>query len=119
MGNRVFIGNLSYQATENDIRQAFEDAGVKALDVRVILDRETQRPRGFAFASVAGPAELAQAVERIDGQPICGRAVVAREAEERTFRGPRQASSSPEPQPMPERDEGHRSGSRKRRQRWE
>ena len=49
MGTRLFVGNLSYQVTEQELRDALVNEGIEVRSVRVALDRETGRPRGFAF----------------------------------------------------------------------
>ena len=52
MGNKLFVGNLSFRATAESIREAFAAAG-EVTDVHVVLDRETGQPRGFAFVTMA------------------------------------------------------------------
>ena len=63
MGTRLFIGNLSYNVTEQELREAFTGEGIELRSVRVALDRETGRPRGFAFVETATD-DGAKAVDR-------------------------------------------------------
>ena len=56
MGKRLYVGNLSYNATEADLRDLFAESG-NVTDVKVVLDRETGRPRGFAFVEMASDSE--------------------------------------------------------------
>lgn len=83
MGNRLYVGNLSYGTTEDALRGAF--TGAKS--VKVITDRETGRSRGFAFVEYATDAEAAEAMARWDGQDFEGRSLRVNEAESRPSRG--------------------------------
>lgn len=81
----IYVGNLSYQATEDDIRNAFEQfGGVSA--VNVIMDRETGRSRGFAFVEMDNAEEAKAAIEGINLQEIAGRKVTVNEARPKTDR---------------------------------
>ena len=84
---RLFVGNLPYQATEEDLRTHFSQFGAPTQIVRP-LDRETGRARGFAFVEYAerGPAE--EAVRKLDGQLLMGRPLAVSEARARDDRGP-------------------------------
>ena len=84
---RLFVGNLPYQATEDDLRQHFSQVGEPTQIVRP-LDRETGRARGFAFVEYAerGPAE--EAIRKLDGQLMMGRPLAVSEARAREDRGP-------------------------------
>ena len=84
---RLFVGNLPYQATEEDLRQHFSQVGEPTQIVRP-LDRETGRARGFAFVEYAerGPAE--EAIRKLDGQLMMGRPLAVSEARAREDRGP-------------------------------
>lgn len=87
----LYIGNLSYDATEADIRAAFEQYG-DVSSVSVIKDRETGRSRGFAFVEMPNDDQAQQAITGMNQQPIAGRAVTVNEARpkrERDDRGPR------------------------------
>ena len=84
---RLFVGNLPYQATEDDLRTHFAQVGQPTQIVRP-LDRETGRARGFAFVEYAerGPAE--EAIKKFDGQLFMGRPLAVSEARAREDRGP-------------------------------
>lgn len=84
---RLFIGNLPYQATEDDLRQHFAAVGEPTQIVRP-LDRETGRARGFAFVEYAERANAEEAVKRFDGQLFMGRPLAVSEARARDDRGP-------------------------------
>jgi len=81
----IYVGNLSYDATEDDLRQAFEEHG-QVSSVKVITDRETGRPRGFAFVEMPNDAEAEAAIQALNLQEIAGRAVTVNEARPRTER---------------------------------
>jgi RNA recognition motif-containing protein len=83
----LFVGNLPYQATEDDLRTHFAQVGQPTQIVRP-LDRETGRARGFAFVEYAerGPAE--EAIKKFDGQLFMGRPLAVSEARAREDRGP-------------------------------
>jgi RNA recognition motif-containing protein len=86
MGKRLYVGNLSYSVTEADLRDAFAEAGAVA-DVKVVLDRDTGRPRGFAFVEMSTDAEASKATEVLNGRDIQGRAINVSEARERAGGG--------------------------------
>jgi RNA recognition motif-containing protein len=86
MGKRLYVGNLSYSVTEADLRDAFAEAGAVA-DVKVVLDRDTGRPRGFAFVEMSSDAEASKATEVLNGRDIQGRAINVSEARERAGGG--------------------------------
>jgi cold-inducible RNA-binding protein len=87
MGRRLYIGNLAYGVTEQDLRDAFSEGGGNITDVKVIMDRETGRSRGFAFVEMSSDAEAAQAIETLNGRDIQGRPISVSEARERTGGG--------------------------------
>jgi cold-inducible RNA-binding protein len=84
---RLFVGNLSYATTEADLRTYF---GTVAPPSQVVLpvDRETGRPRGFAFVEFADRAHAEQAIQKFNGQPFNGRPLAVSEARAREDRGP-------------------------------
>ncbi|NLF72446.1 MAG: RNA-binding protein [Candidatus Anammoximicrobium sp.] len=82
----IYVGNLSYNATEDDLRQAFAQFG-DVSSVSVIKDRETGRPRGFAFVEMPDEAQAKQAIENINNTEIAGRRVTVNEARPREDRG--------------------------------
>jgi len=86
MGKRLYVGNLSYSVTEADLREVFAEAG-SVEDVKVVLDRDTGRPRGFAFVEMSSDAEAGKATESLNGRDVQGRAINVSEARERTGGG--------------------------------
>jgi cold-inducible RNA-binding protein len=86
MGNRLYVGNLSFNATTDSVREAFSQFG-EITDVHVVMDRETGQSRGFGFVTL-GNAEAAQkAIREMNGALLDGRALKVNEAEERPNRG--------------------------------
>lgn len=73
MTNRLYVGNLSYDSTEDDVRAAFGANGRTVTDVHVPLDKETGRPRGFAFVEMGSKAEAEEAIDEMDGAELQGR----------------------------------------------
>jgi len=78
----IYVGNLSFSATEEDLRTAFEAFG-DVTSVNIIMDRETGRSRGFAFVEMASGDNAAEAVENLNGADISGRNVTVNEARPR------------------------------------
>ena len=74
MGTRLFIGNLSYAVTEQELREAFTGDGIELRSVRVALDRETGRPRGFAFVETMTDEGAKASIEKLSGRVLQGRA---------------------------------------------
>ena len=87
MSVRLFIGNLPYTASEADLREHLSGAGAPA-SVVLPVDRETGRPRGFAFVDYADRAVAEAAIKRFDQQPFKGRPLAVSEARPREERGP-------------------------------
>ncbi|MBK8256940.1 MAG: RNA-binding protein [Polyangiaceae bacterium] len=86
MGNRLYVGNLSFQTNAETIRSAFQAVG-EVTDVHAVTDRETGQSRGFAFVTMGSPAEAAKAIAEMNGALLEGRSLRVNEAEERTNRG--------------------------------
>ncbi|MDG1978722.1 MAG: RNA-binding protein [Phycisphaerales bacterium] len=82
---KLFVGNLPFSATENEIRDAFEAHG-EVSDVAVITDRETGRPRGFAFVEMSDSGQANAAIEALNGQDFGGRSINVNEARPREDR---------------------------------
>lgn len=82
----IYVGNLPFSASEDQIRQLFEQFG-KVQSVKLISDRETGRPRGFGFVEMDG-GEADAAISALNGQQFGGRSLRINEARERTERGP-------------------------------
>ena len=87
MSVRLFIGNLPYAATEAELREHLSSVGVPA-QVVLPVDRETGRPRGFAFVDYADRAVAEEAIRRFNQQPFKGRPLAVSEARPREERGP-------------------------------
>jgi RNA recognition motif-containing protein len=81
----IYVGNLSHGATETDLQGAFEQYGAVA-SVTIIKDRETGRPRGFAFVEMSDNTEAANAIKELNLKEINGRAVTVNEARPKTDR---------------------------------
>lgn len=86
MGNRLYVGNLSFQATPDSVREAFAACG-EVTDVHIAQDRETGQSRGFAFVTMGSAAEASKAISNLDGTDFGGRSLRVNEAEERQNRG--------------------------------
>ncbi len=98
MGTRLFVGNLSYNVTEQELKEVFVSESIEVRSVRVAMDRDTGRPRGFAFVETATEEGAKQSIEKIGGRLIQGRAVVIEEAQARpTGGGPRPGGPGPRP----------------------
>ena len=86
MGNRLYVGNLSYGASAESLREAFSACG-EVTDVHIVQDRDSGQPRGFAFVTLATAEEAAKAIATLDGSSLDGRTLRVNEAEERQARG--------------------------------
>ncbi|HSZ81208.1 MAG TPA: RNA-binding protein [Polyangia bacterium] len=86
MGTRLYVGNLSYNVTEPELREVFGEGGKNVVEVKVVMDRETGRPRGFAFVEMGSDDEASQAIQNLTGREIQGRAISVSEARERAPR---------------------------------
>jgi RNA recognition motif-containing protein len=86
MSKRLYVGNLSYGTTEADLRDLFAQAGTVA-EVKVMLDRETGRPRGFAFVEMSTETEAQAAVSQVNGRDVDGRSLKVDIAQERSGGG--------------------------------
>ena len=83
MGKRLFVGNLPYSAREEEIRSFFAQDGRQVSEVKIVMDRDTGRPRGFAFVEFASEDEAQSAVAALNGKEMNGRALTVSEARER------------------------------------
>ena len=96
MGTRLFVGNLSYNVTEQELKEVFQSEQIEVRSVRIAMDRETGRPRGFAFVETETEEGTKQAIEKLAGRLVAGRAIIIEEAQARPPRwaaaaGPRPA----------------------------
>jgi len=84
--NKLFVGNLSFDTTENDLRDAFAAHGT-VEEVKLMTDRDTGRPRGFGFVTMSTAEEAQAAMDALNGRQLDGRALtvnVAKPREERS-----------------------------------
>ena len=89
MSTQLYVGNLDFKVTENDLRTAFAACGT-VVEVTLVKDRETGRPRGFGFVTMSSPEEAQKAIEALGGKDLGGRALTvsaARPREERPHGG--------------------------------
>jgi cold-inducible RNA-binding protein len=86
--NRLFVGNLSYQTTQDDLQQYFSQAGV-VTSVNLMMDKVTGKSRGFAFVEFATGEEANKAVEQFHNKEFQGRALTVNIARPREERAPR------------------------------
>lgn len=87
MGTRLYVGNLSYNVTEPELRDAFAEGGRNVVEVKIVMDRDTGRPRGFAFVEMGSDDEASAAITSLTGREIQGRAINVSEARARAPRG--------------------------------
>ena len=85
MSTKLFVGNLSFNTTENDLQDAFAAHGT-VVEANLMMDRATGRPRGFGFVTMGSPEEAEKAINAMNGASLDGRALtvnIARPKEER------------------------------------
>ena len=87
MGSKLYVGNLSYDITEEDLRDAFGADGRTVTEVAIVMDRDTGRPRGFAFVTMGSNADAKAAISALDGNSLKGRNLKVSEAQERSSGG--------------------------------
>ena len=85
MGSRIFVGNLDFNTSREELESLFGEAG-QVRDVFLPTDRETGRPRGFAFVEFEADGDASSAIERFNGHELSGRALRVNAAEERPRR---------------------------------
>jgi RNA recognition motif-containing protein len=86
MATKLYVGNLSFRTTSEDLREAFATVGT-VESATVIEDRDTGRSRGFGFVEMATPEEAAAAIEQFNGKDFGGRNLTVNEAKPRADRG--------------------------------
>ena len=89
----IYIGNMSSDTTEDQLRQAFEGFG-EVSTVKIITDRDSGQPRGFAFVEMSGKSEAIAAISGLNGQDLNGRALNVNEAKPRAEGGNRTGGNS-------------------------
>jgi len=87
MATKLYVGNLPFQTTSDELRDHFAQAG-NVESASVVEDRMTGRSRGFGFVEMATPEEAAVAIEQLNGKEFAGRNLTVNEARPRTDRGP-------------------------------
>ena len=85
MATKLYVGNLSFDTTENDLRRLFEAFGT-VTSCNLIMDKMTDKSRGFAFVELSSPAEAAKAIAEMNGKDVGGRALTVNEAKPREDR---------------------------------
>ena len=88
MGTKLYVGNLSYGTTEDDLNNFFKEAGT-VVKCELVLDKYTSKSRGFAFVEMGSQEDATKAIELFNGKELDGRALVVNEARPREERGPR------------------------------
>src|SRR5262249_58560999 len=94
MGKRLFVGNLAYSTTDQDLRELFSRVGT-CESASVLNDRETGRSRGFGFVEMSTDDEAQRAITELNLTELQGRSINVTEARERGERTPRTPSFSP------------------------
>jgi len=88
-GTKLFLGNLPYSTTEQDLRELIGRSGAKVTSVRLVTDLDTGRSRGHAFVEVSTTEEAERAVRDLDGFDLNGRTLVVNKARPEARRTPR------------------------------
>lgn len=86
MGNRLYVGNLSYNTSETALRDLFAQHG-EVVSAQLVTDRMTGQARGFGFVEMANAADAQKAISALHGAELDGRAIKVNEARERTSGG--------------------------------
>ena len=86
MSTKLYVGNLAFQTTSQDLEQLFGQAGT-VQSASVVEDRDTGRSRGFAFVEMSSQEEATSAIEQFNGKEVGGRALKVNEAKPRENRG--------------------------------
>jgi RNA recognition motif-containing protein len=89
MSSKLYVGNLDFKVTENDLHDAFAACGT-VEEANLMMDRATGRPRGFGFVTMSSPEEAQKAIDALNGKELGGRALtvnLARPREERSGGG--------------------------------
>ncbi len=88
MPTKLFVGGIPYRTTDEELRQLFSQAG-EVVSVFIPMDRETQRPRGFAFVEMVDDAAAEKAISMLDGSELEGRKIAVNKARPMEERAPR------------------------------
>ena len=87
MGTRVYVGNLSFNTTEDALRTLCAEGGRSVSKVSIVTDRDTGQPRGFAFVDFGSEKDAQSAIAALNGSAVDGRTLTVNEAREREQRG--------------------------------
>ena len=87
MGTRLYVGNLPFSADETQVRDLFGRNGRNVVEVKLVTDRDTGRPRGFGFVEMGSSEEADGAIRDLNGQDFGGRPLTVNEARERSSGG--------------------------------
>lgn len=112
MATKLYVGNLSYDTGEDSLRALFEEAGTVA-SCQLMLDRDTNRSRGFAFVEMGSQDDANKAIELCNGKDLEGRALVVNEARPRADRPSHSSNPSFRAPPPPPAKRGSGKGSRR------
>ncbi len=86
MNTKLYVGNLSFNTTENDLQDAFAAHGT-VTEANLVMDRASGQPRGFAFVTMSTPEEAQKAITALNGTELDGRSLTVNEARPREERG--------------------------------
>jgi cold-inducible RNA-binding protein len=87
MGTKLYVGNLSFNTTENELQELFSQAGT-VQEVTLMQDKFTGKSRGFAFVTMGSEEDAQNAISKLNGQTVEGRALTVNEARPRESRPP-------------------------------
>jgi RNA recognition motif-containing protein len=87
MGTRLYVGNLPFSADEEQVRELFAQNGRNVVEVKLVTDRDTGRPRGFGFVEMGSSEDADGAIRDLNGRDYGGRPLTVNEARERTAGG--------------------------------
>jgi RNA recognition motif-containing protein len=116
MNKKLYIGNLPFSAEEAQLKALFEADGRQVASVKIMMDRETGRSRGFAFVEMATPEDAQKAIQALHGHEFLGRPLTVNEAREQPprgaggFGGPRPGGFGGPPRPGGPRPSGFGGG---------
>ncbi len=92
---KLFVGNIPFATTESDLRELFGRSGGHVTSVRVIMDHETGRSKGYAFVEMSSSPEAEKAIQDLNNQSLGGRTIVVAEARPRPGAGGGRGSRAP------------------------
>lgn len=90
MAIKLFVGSLSFNATEDQMRDLFATVGT-VVSASIIMDRDTNRSKGFGFVEMSTDEEAQEAIKTLNGKELDGRSIIVNEARPKEDRGPRPA----------------------------